>query len=83
VVLQGKDKPTYTPYEDKGDICVVVNAKDITLTGNKLTDKKYYWHTGYAETRQSLFTLEPDQIGVCHLESLLRVRVGCCFEEYC
>lgn len=47
VVLQGKDKPTYSPNEDKGDICVVVNAKDITLTGNKLTDKKYYWHTGY------------------------------------
>lgn len=59
MVLQGKDKPTYTPNEDKGDICVVVNAKDITLTGNKLTDKKYYWHTGYADAYRSLCNLEP------------------------
>jgi large subunit ribosomal protein L13 len=49
VVIQGKDKPTYSPNEDRGDVCVVLNAKDITLTGNKLTDKKYYWHTGYVE----------------------------------
>ena len=50
VVIQGKDKPTYSPNEDRGDVCVVLNAKDITLTGNKLTDKKYYWHTGYVES---------------------------------
>lgn len=47
VVLQGKDKPTYTPYLEKGDICVVVNAQDICFTGRKLTDKFYRWHTGY------------------------------------
>lgn len=70
MVLQGKDKPTYSPHEDKGDICVVVNAKDITLTGNKLTDKKYYWHTGYA---QSLFNLEPDQFRGCNFDSVLMV----------
>eukprot|EP01018_Ginkgo_biloba_P008220 Gb_33271 [translate_table: standard] len=47
VVLQGKDKPTYAPNCDDGDMCVVLNAKDICVTGKKLTDKIYRWHTGY------------------------------------
>ncbi|XP_077209909.1 ribosomal protein L13 family protein [Tasmannia lanceolata] len=46
-VIQGKDKPTYTPYREDGDMCVVLNAKDICVTGRKLTDKFYRWHTGY------------------------------------
>ena len=46
VVLQGKDKPTYTPNKEEGDICIVVNARHVALTGNKITDKFYKWHTG-------------------------------------
>lgn len=46
-VIQGKDKPTYTPYREDGDMCIVVNAKDVCVTGRKLTDKFYRWHTGY------------------------------------
>uniref|UniRef100_A0ACD5XH62 Uncharacterized protein n=1 Tax=Avena sativa TaxID=4498 RepID=A0ACD5XH62_AVESA len=46
-VLQGKDKPTYAPHVENGDMCIVVNAKDISVTGRKMTDKIYYWHTGY------------------------------------
>ncbi|KAG7623661.1 Ribosomal protein L13 superfamily [Arabidopsis thaliana x Arabidopsis arenosa] len=46
-VLQAKDKPTYCPNRDDGDICIVVNAKEIGFTGRKLTDKFYRWHTGY------------------------------------
>ncbi|XP_008440163.1 uncharacterized protein LOC103484711 [Cucumis melo] len=46
-VIQGKDKPTYTPNRDDGDMCIVLNAKDIAVTGRKLTKKVYYWHTGY------------------------------------
>ncbi|KAL1291927.1 uncharacterized protein LOC107623144 [Arachis ipaensis] len=46
-VVQGKDKPTYTPNRDDGDMCIVLNAKDVCVTGRKLTDKVYYWHTGY------------------------------------
>ncbi|GAB2219563.1 hypothetical protein Droror1_Dr00007200 [Drosera rotundifolia] len=46
-VLQGKDKPTYAPYRDDGDMCIVVNAKHVCVTGRKLTDKFYRWHTGY------------------------------------
>ncbi|CAN1817590.1 50S ribosomal protein L13, partial [Linum perenne] len=47
IVLQGKDKPTYAPNRDDGDMCIVVNAKDIAVTGRKMTDKIYYRHTGY------------------------------------
>ncbi|CAL5441024.1 unnamed protein product [Camellia sinensis] len=46
-VIQGKDKPTYAPNRDDGDMCIVLNAKDICVTGRKLTDKFYRWHTGY------------------------------------
>ena len=45
--LMGKSKVTYTPHIDNGDYVVVINAKDIVVTGNKLVDKKYYRHSGY------------------------------------
>ena len=45
--LRGKHKPMYTPHIDCGDHVVVVNADKIVFTGNKLKDKKFYWHTGY------------------------------------
>jgi len=45
--LRGKHKPAFTPHMDCGDHIIVVNAEKIRLTGNKLKDKKFYWHTGY------------------------------------
>jgi len=45
--LRGKHKPSYTPHMDCGDNVIVINAKEVRLTGNKRTDKIYYWHTGY------------------------------------
>ena len=45
--LRGKHKPTYTPHMDCGDNVIVVNAEKVAMTGRKLSDKKYYWHTGY------------------------------------
>lgn len=45
--LKGKHLPTYTPHVDCGDCIVVVNAGKVALTGNKLKDQKFYWHTGY------------------------------------
>jgi large subunit ribosomal protein L13 len=44
--LRGKHKPQYTPHVDTGDHIIVINAEKIAVTGNKLTDKTYYWHTG-------------------------------------
>jgi len=45
--LRGKHKPTFTPHMDCGDNVIVVNAAKVLLTGNKLKDKVYNWHTGY------------------------------------
>ena len=45
--LMGKSKVTYTPHIDNGDYVVVVNAKDLVVTGEKMTQKKYYRHSGY------------------------------------
>ncbi len=39
VILSGKNKPEYTPNADMGDYVVVVNAKDIKVTGNKIDQK--------------------------------------------
>jgi len=46
--LRGKHKPTFTPHVDDGDNVIVINAEKVSLTGNKLNNKIYYWHTGYA-----------------------------------
>ncbi len=47
-ILRGKHKPSYTPHVDCGDHVVVINADKVKFTGNKLKDKIYYRHTGYA-----------------------------------
>ena len=46
-LLRGKHKPSYTPHVDCGDNVIIINADKVKLTGNKLNDKTYYWHTGY------------------------------------
>ena len=45
---QGKDKPTYQPERDEGDIVVVKNARHVEFTGKKWDQKLYRWHTGSA-----------------------------------
>ena len=47
-ILRGKHKPSFTPHVDCGDHVVVINADKVRFTGNKLTQKTYYKHTGYA-----------------------------------
>jgi large subunit ribosomal protein L13 len=46
-LLRGKHKPTYTPHIDTGDFVIVINSSQITLTGKKLEQKKYYRHSGF------------------------------------
>ena len=46
-ILRGKTKTTYTPHMDCGDNVIIINAGKVHLTGKKLSDKVYYWHTGY------------------------------------
>src|SRR5260370_39353345 len=46
-ILRGKHKTTFAPHLDVGDHVVVLNAAKVHLTGRKLKDKRYRWHTGY------------------------------------
>ena len=46
-ILRGKNKPIFTPNVDTGDFVIVVNCDKVVLTGKKLTDKYYRYHTGY------------------------------------
>ena len=46
-LLRGKHKPGFTPHMDCGDNIIVINADKVKFTGNKLTDKVYYRHTGH------------------------------------
>jgi large subunit ribosomal protein L13 len=47
VKLRGKDKPEFAPHMDMGDFVIVVNAEKIKVTGEKLSQKKYYRYTGF------------------------------------
>ncbi|MBE7557107.1 MAG: 50S ribosomal protein L13 [Anaerolineae bacterium] len=46
-VLRGKHKPLYTPHVDCGDYVIIVNAEKVHVTGQKMSQKKYYRHSGY------------------------------------
>ena len=45
--LRGKHLTTFTPHVDMGDNIIVINAEKVKLTGKKLTDKVFNWHTGH------------------------------------
>lgn len=46
-VLRGKHKAMYTPHIDTGDHVIIINAEKVKLTGKKLQQKRFYWHTGH------------------------------------
>jgi large subunit ribosomal protein L13 len=65
--LRGKHKPQYTPHVDPGDHIVVLNADKIAVTGNKLADKTYYWHTGAiggikSRTLEKMLAQHPERV---------------------
>ena len=67
VMLMGKKKPYFVRNLDCGDHVVVINAKEVTVTGNKEKDKKYYRHSGYpggfkSETLSELRARKPEEI---------------------
>ena len=47
MVLRGKHKPSFTPHADTGDYVIVINAGQVKLTGNKMSEKQYVRHSGY------------------------------------
>ena len=46
-LLRGKHKPTFAPHADCGDHVIIVNCSKAVLTGKKLEQKSYKWHTGW------------------------------------
>ena len=66
-IIRGKHNPLFTPHVDCGDSVVVVNAKKIVLTGRKLSQKKYYRHSGYTgglkeTTAEKLLEKSPEDV---------------------
>jgi large subunit ribosomal protein L13 len=66
-ILRGKHKPMYSPHLDVGDFVIVVNADKIAVTGNKLLEKKYYWHSLYPgglgqRTLQEMLERRPERV---------------------
>ena len=53
-LLRGKHKPTFTPNQDTGDHVIILNCKDVVLTGKKLDQKIYRHHTGYIGNMKEL-----------------------------
>lgn len=80
--LRGKHNPAFTPHVDCGDFVIVVNAEKVRLTGNKLSDKKYYRHSGYPggirETNAArLLERKPEELIVRAVTGMLpRNRLG-------
>jgi large subunit ribosomal protein L13 len=67
MLLQGKNKPVYTPHIDTGDFVVVVNAHKLSVSGNKLEQKVYYRHSGFpggqkAVLMRDLMSTHPDRV---------------------
>jgi large subunit ribosomal protein L13 len=67
-ILRGKHKPIFSPHMDTGDHVIVVNAKDVQLTGGKLKTKVAYRHSGYpgglTETRYGKLLAEKPAFAV-------------------
>lgn len=71
-ILTGKHRPTYTPNTDTGDFVIVLNAKDIKLTGNKRKTKVHQRYSGYPS---GLKTIGVDQLLRTHPDRVLRRAV--------
>lgn len=71
-VLRGKHKPTYTPHMDDGDCVIVINAKDVKLTGSKELTKLYHSHSGYFG---GLYTTTAQEMRTKHPERMLEKAV--------
>lgn len=66
-LLMGKQKPTFTSHVDGGDYVIVINAKQVAVTGNKRTDKIYYTHSMHpgglkTESFEHKLNRRPEQI---------------------
>ena len=72
-ILRGKHKTMFSPHLDCGDNVIVINAKKIMMTGNKVKEKKYYKHTGYPGGLKELYF--KDIIKGANPESIIKKAV--------
>jgi large subunit ribosomal protein L13 len=81
-ILRGKHKVTFAPHLDVGDHVVVVNAADVRLTGRKMTDKLYRWHSGYIGglrevTAERMLKSHPERVIEWAVQGMLpKTRLG-------
>jgi len=67
IVLRGKHKPNFTAHVDCGDNVIVINAEKVKLTGKKMSDKRYFRHTGYPggqriDTPEDILAKKPEAL---------------------
>ena len=76
--LKGKHKPSFTPHVDCGDNVVIINAAKVRLTGNKMEDKLFHYHTGFPggvkerNPRQTLEGKAPHKLVVRAVERMMK-----------
>jgi large subunit ribosomal protein L13 len=81
-VLEGKHKPSYAPNLDSGDFVVVLNARRISVTSDKLESKLYIRHSGYPqgyreETLGHLLERRPEEVVRRAVKGMLpRTKLG-------
>jgi large subunit ribosomal protein L13 len=75
-ILRGKNKPIFTPNADAGDFVIVINARGVKLTGNKLKKKIYYRHTDYPggireRTAEKMLEEKPEDLVLLAVRGML------------
>ena len=81
-LLRGKHKPTFTPNVDTGDHVIILNCKDVILTGKKLDQKIYRHHTGYIgnmkeTTARNMLDNKPEKAMMLAIKGMLpKNRLG-------
>ena len=75
-LLRGKHKPTFTPNQDTGDHVIILNCKDVILTGKKLDQKVYRHHSGYIggmkeTTAREMLAKSPEKMMMLAIKGML------------
>ena len=75
-ILRGKHKPTYTPHVDTGDHVIIINADKVKLTGKKLDQKLYRYHTGHPGglreiTYREMMNKKPEEVVMHAVKGML------------
>ncbi|MCA3245994.1 MAG: 50S ribosomal protein L13 [Azospirillum sp.] len=76
--LKGKHKPSFSPHLDLGDFVVVINAEKVRLTGRKMEQKRFHWHTGHpggikeTDPKRTLASKHPERLIVRAVERMLK-----------